>query len=60
VLCSLALDTLFKKLAEDTLFGGSANAGVAGCGVVIRLIIRRRLSLAIVSVGLWKERMIGW
>jgi hypothetical protein len=27
VLCSLALDKLFKKLAEDTLFGGSANAG---------------------------------
>jgi hypothetical protein len=27
VLCSLALDKLFKKLAEDTLFGGSVNAG---------------------------------
>jgi hypothetical protein len=27
VLCSLALDKLFKKLMEETLFGGSANAG---------------------------------
>jgi hypothetical protein len=34
---------------------------VVDCGVMIRLIISRRLSMAIVWVSLWwKERMVGW
>jgi hypothetical protein len=40
------------ELVEGRLFVGPAKSGVVGCGIVIRLIIGWRLSLAIIWVGL--------
>jgi hypothetical protein len=44
-LCCLVLDRLYVELTEGTLFVELTKAGVIGCGIVIGLIISRRLSL---------------
>jgi hypothetical protein len=37
-----------------------AEVGVVGCGVMMRFVTSRRLSLAVVWVSLWKDRRVGW